>query len=289
MSCFPKLSWPSCSPDASKGILECSGSVDASQTCCLSKETMDKTKSNCPAGFESFPAKDEWCTSSRDWNPFDGKDTTMYRHKCKRVVGPAPAPVPTCSYSSDNRNCGKKGNVCPGGSFCLDSECLVPCIGGPCNPATGVCAPYAGCQEIVKVPPVQVENVFAYYNPTAIKQFQIKIKWTTLYYPINLEQFIDNGVTFKIQLDDENLGIGGVTLDVTPVSTFSYVYTAGDKRGMNMFETTFVGDFNDFRFHFPNNSRDDINSSNNFNLSFILTKDGEDKLVFSGHLGMGIQ
>ncbi len=79
MSCFPNLRWPSCNPDAAQNIFECSNSIAASETCCLSAQTQNKDISNCPTGWVSHPDQGEWCTS--DWNAL-GLDE--YRHKCKR-------------------------------------------------------------------------------------------------------------------------------------------------------------------------------------------------------------
>jgi hypothetical protein len=83
MSCFPDLTWPSCNPDDDEGIYQCSETFDQdhpSVDCCLSVQTQDETKSNCPAGWVSHPKLDEWCTDSIGIiNPSE------YRHKCSRV------------------------------------------------------------------------------------------------------------------------------------------------------------------------------------------------------------
>jgi hypothetical protein len=83
MSCYPDLTWPSCNPDASKNIFECSDPIveNQLQDCCLSAQTTNKSVSNCPAGFSSHPDQDEWCTDSQGII-----HDTQYRHKCKRIV-----------------------------------------------------------------------------------------------------------------------------------------------------------------------------------------------------------
>jgi hypothetical protein len=83
MSCFPDLTWPSCNPDESKGIYECSDARAAQENCCLSAQTTDKIRSNCPAGYKSNPANDEWCTDSQGII-----HDSVYRHKCERIVCP---------------------------------------------------------------------------------------------------------------------------------------------------------------------------------------------------------
>ena len=82
MSCpkeFTNLTWPSCSPNSTKGIYDC---LDPKFTgnCCLSPQTKDNLKSNCPPGFQSKPDKGEWCMES--W--WFGNN--QYRHKCQRLM-----------------------------------------------------------------------------------------------------------------------------------------------------------------------------------------------------------
>ena len=81
MSCYPKLTWPYCNPGA--GVYECSDPA-LKTGCCLSAPTTEKTKSNCPAGWESNPKNSsEWCTDS-----FGIFSKSKYRHKCKRKSCP---------------------------------------------------------------------------------------------------------------------------------------------------------------------------------------------------------
>ena len=145
MSCppaFTNLAWPSCAPDPSKGIYECSDSVKGD--CCLSVQTGEKLYSNCPTGFESVPANGEWCTSS--WNPF-GNST--YRHKCKRKPAPGPPPSP-----------------CPP---------PVPCPACPPPP------PPVPCPACPPVVPPEFGIVYALANPAKFgeKTFEIMLGWTS--------------------------------------------------------------------------------------------------------------
>jgi hypothetical protein len=217
MSCFPDLKWPYCNPDDKEvpPIYACGDSRAASQDCCLSEPTPDKGSSNCPPGWESSPAQDQWCTDSQGFIYSD----SQYRHKCRRV----------------------------------SQECS--CNGARCD-ATQVCAPYAGCQSRVPAEsvPVQVLDVVGYYNGpyNNPNQTQITIYWTTSLYPIKLEQFAAEGTTFEMVLMDEE-ELYFKPYDVTPANTSSYVYTAGDQAGLNVFETTFVFEKNDFSV-FPFNS-----------------------------------
>ena len=80
MACYNTLQWPWCAPDG-KQIFDCSA-VPSNQNCCLSAPTPDSAVSNCPAGWDSQPQKQEWCTSSI----IGGKRT--YRHKCQRKQCP---------------------------------------------------------------------------------------------------------------------------------------------------------------------------------------------------------
>ena len=80
MACYNNVQWPWCAPDGKQNF-DCSA-VPSNQNCCLSAPTTDFAVSNCPAGWESQPKKQEWCTSSVRGNK------RTYRHKCQRKQCP---------------------------------------------------------------------------------------------------------------------------------------------------------------------------------------------------------
>lgn len=235
MSCFPNLSWPSCAPDPSKGIYECSGSID--QNCCLSTETMDKAKNNCPDGFESVPANGEWCTSARDWNPFDGKDTTMYRHKCKRKQAPCPPPQP-CNCPAP-----PPPPPCPPPPPPQPCNCPAP---PPCNcPACPTCRPV--------VPPT-FGIVYVLAKPAKEKTFEIMLGWTSPELDgINVFVYDGNGELIQpvgkpvTERTNVEAGMFVTTLTLLKPSSYSVVYTIRLKQGqVGSAETELQVDFPDF-------------------------------------------
>jgi hypothetical protein len=120
MSCFPDLTWPSCNADADKGIYQCSETFDQdhpSVNCCLSVQTPEKTKSNCPAGWVSHPEQDEWCTDSIGViNP------SQYRHKCSRVKCPSDQLDP----KTNCQTCLNPLHQAPACDACIYSELVAP-------------------------------------------------------------------------------------------------------------------------------------------------------------------
>ena len=136
MSCtaIAKLSWPSCSPDPSKGILECSDTLGKDVECCLTKPTRNKLQSECPDGYKFNNPAEDWCTSSYDWNPFDRVDKTEYRQKCKRVTPPPPPPPAPEPCPPPPEPCPPPAphNQCERGSFFNENE-------GECQSCEGQC------------------------------------------------------------------------------------------------------------------------------------------------------
>ena len=180
-------------------------------------------------------------------------------------------------FGFNSKNCGGTGLVCPAGSVCSDAACKVPCNGVMCDANTEVCAPHAvnKCQPVATIlPVVKLDNAYILYqkNDTDIPNslFKIIIDWTTSFYPIMIEQFKD----FELKMTFTNNQIGlGFDLYATRENTFSYVYTAGPKVGMNMFTTTFVGN----REYFNNVIQ---NNSHNIEFSFnIVKRVGRDEQV----------
>ena len=97
MSCFPSMAYmgkPACKPDPANNIYECLD-PKLKGDCCLSKQTTSKTKSNCPAGWESNPT--EYCTET------PGVISSTYRHKCiRKCPNPLLDPRSGCTKCSSN-------------------------------------------------------------------------------------------------------------------------------------------------------------------------------------------
>jgi hypothetical protein len=165
MSCFDSLKWPYCHPDESEGVYECSDYVnaDSSLNCCLSTPTMNKDITNCPLGWASNPAQDEWCTDN-----YDVIEDNVYRHKCHRVlacdntlqdpktscttcINPIQAfsATPSCSaclsenlewpnctscqdgdFDNNNLKCGEEKKPCDPGYRCEKGRCNRTCLTG---------------------------------------------------------------------------------------------------------------------------------------------------------------
>lgn len=76
-TCYTTLTFPSCKANPSKGIYNCTDPA-LKGNCCLSEITPVKNISNCPVGFESNPAKGQFCEVTR--KPY------TYVHKCTRIT-----------------------------------------------------------------------------------------------------------------------------------------------------------------------------------------------------------
>jgi len=165
-----------CKPNPAKGIFDCSDPT-LTGNCCLSAQTTDKTKSNCPAGWFSDPKKStEWCTE------IPGVVSSTYRHKCsRRCSNPLWDPAsnctkclnglafPNCTACANPLFAPPKCTACSnslldpksGCTKCLSNPLFAPPTCGTCaNPLFAACTscdnplldPQSGCTKCLSNP-----------------------------------------------------------------------------------------------------------------------------------------